>query len=108
ASSRSRAGGIVANRKKIPMISPSSTNPDVTKVGPFVFRVCFTDDVQGRMGAEFMVKTMGKKKVGLIYASDDLYSSGLASEFREEVKRLGGEVVAEKAFIKTETNFTTY
>ncbi len=47
ASARSRAGGIVANRAKIPMITPSSTNLDVTKVGPFVFRVCFTDDVQG-------------------------------------------------------------
>jgi branched-chain amino acid transport system substrate-binding protein len=108
ASSRSRAGGIVANRKKIPMISPSSTNPDVTKVGPFVFRVCFTDDVQGKMGAEFMVKTMSKKRIAMLYASDDLYSSGLAKEFRDEVKKLGGEIVAEKSFIKTETNFTTY
>src|SRR4029079_8675775 len=54
ASSRSKAGGIAANRKKIPMISPSSTHPDVTKVGPFVFRVCFTDDLQGQMGARFV------------------------------------------------------
>lgn len=108
ASSRSRAGGIVANKKKVPMISPSSTNPDVTKVGPFVFRACFTDDVQGQMGAQFIVNTLGKKKVGLFFASDDLYSSGLAKEFRDEVKRLGGEIVMEKSFLKKETNFTTY
>ncbi|MGK3998712.1 ABC transporter substrate-binding protein [Sorangium sp. So ce1024] len=108
ASSRSRAGGIVANKKKVPMISPSSTNPDVTKVGPFVFRACFTDDVQGQMGAQFIVNTLGKKKVGLFYASDDLYSSGLAKEFRDEVKRLGAEIVMEKSFLKKETNFTTY
>ncbi|AUX27085.1 ethanolamine utilization protein EutJ [Sorangium cellulosum] len=108
ASSRSRAGGIVANRKKVPMITPSSTNPDVTKVGPYVFRACFTDDVQGRMGAQFIVSTLKKKKVGLLFASDDLYSSGLAKEFRDEVKRLGGEVVMEKSFLKKETNFTTY
>jgi branched-chain amino acid transport system substrate-binding protein len=108
ASSRSKAGGIVANKKKVPMISPSSTNPDVTKVGPFVFRVCFTDDVQGRMGAQFIVNTLGKKRVGLLFASDDLYSSGLAKEFRDEAKRLGAEVVGEKSFLKTETNFTTY
>lgn len=108
ASSRSRAGGIVANRKKVPMISPSSTHPDVTKVGPFVFRACFTDDVQGKMGAEFIFKTLGKKKAGLLFASDDLYSSGLAKEFRDEAKRLGGEIVIEKSFLKKETNFTTY
>lgn len=108
ASSISRAGGIVANNRKVPMITPSSTNADVTKVGPFVFRVCFTDDVQGKMGADFIVQKLGKKKIGLLYASDDLYSSGLAKEFRDEVKRLGAEIVAEKSFLKTETNFTTY
>jgi branched-chain amino acid transport system substrate-binding protein len=108
ASSISKAGGIVANKKKIPMISPSSTNPDVTKVGPFVFRVCFTDDAQGQAGARFVAKTLQKKKVAILFASDDLYSSGLAREFREEAKKLGLEVVGEKGFLKTETNFTTY
>lgn len=108
ASARSKAGGIVANKKKIPMITPSSTNPDVTKVGPFVFRVCFTDDVQGKMAAQFVSDTLKKKKVAIFFASDDLYSSGLAKEFREEGKRLGLEIVIEKSFLKKETNFTTY
>ena len=108
ASSRSRAGGIVANKKKIPMITPSSTNPDVTKDRPYVFRVCFTDDVQGKMAAEFVVKTLGKKKVAMLFASDDLYSSGLAKEFRDVAKQLGAEIVMEKSFLKKETNFTTY
>lgn len=108
ASSRSRNGGIVANSKKIPLITPSSTNPDVTKVGPFVFRVCFTDDVQGQMGARFIVNTIGKKKIGLLFATDDLYSSGLATEFKNEAKRLGAEIAIEKSFLKTETNFTTF
>jgi branched-chain amino acid transport system substrate-binding protein len=108
ASSRSKAGAIVANKKKVPMISPSSTHPDVTKVGPFAFRVCFTDDAQGQAGARFVAKNLGKKKVGILYASDDLYSSGLAKEFRDEAKKLGLEIVAEKQFLKTETNFTTF
>jgi branched-chain amino acid transport system substrate-binding protein len=108
ASSRSQVGGIAANKKKIPMISPSSTNPDVTKIGPFVFRVCFTDDVQGQMGARFVVNKLGKKKIGVLYAADDLYSSGLATEFMGEAKKLGAEIVVEKKFPKTETNFTTY
>jgi branched-chain amino acid transport system substrate-binding protein len=72
ASERSKAGGIVANRKKVPMITPSSTNPDVTKSGPFVFRVCFTDDAQGKAGARFVAKTLQKKRAAILFASDDL------------------------------------
>jgi branched-chain amino acid transport system substrate-binding protein len=108
ASSRSKAGGIIANKKKVPMITPSSTNPDVTKVGPFVFRVCYTDDTQAQAGAELILNKLGKKRVGLLFASDDLYSSGLADEFRKELKKRGGELVKEKGFLKKETNFTTY
>ncbi|MFO0758565.1 MAG: ABC transporter substrate-binding protein [Byssovorax sp.] len=108
ASSRSKVGGIVANKKHVPMITATSTHPDVTKVGPFVFRTCVTDDVAGKMGAELILRTLGKKKIGLLFASDDLYSSGIAETFRQEIKRLGGSILIEKSFIKTETNFTTY
>ena len=108
ASSRSRPGGIVANKHKIPMITPSSTNADITKIGPFVFRVCFIDDVQGRVGADFAVTKLAKKKIAILFASDDLYSTGLTTEFKKQAQKLGAEIVAEKSFLKTETNFTTY
>ncbi len=106
-SSRSKAGGIVANKKRVPMIT-TATNAEVTKVGPFVFRNCFTDEVQGKWGADFVVHTLGKKRLALLYASDDLYSSGLAEEFRAHARSLGAEIVIEKSFLKAETNFTTY
>jgi branched-chain amino acid transport system substrate-binding protein len=51
---------------------------------------------------------MGKKRIGLLFASDDVYSSGLAQQFRDAVKKLGGTIVVEKGFLHTETNFTTY
>ncbi|MBL9021963.1 MAG: ABC transporter substrate-binding protein [Myxococcales bacterium] len=108
ASSISKPVAIIANQKKVPMITPSSTHPDVTKTGDFAFRVCFTDDFQGKAGADFCVKSLGKKKVGLMYAENDLYSQGLAAEFKKAVGPVGGEVVIEKKFTDTETNFTTY
>ena len=108
ASSRSKPGGIVASQKKIPMITPSSTNADVTKVGEWVFRVCFVDEFQGRVGAEFCVKTLGKKKIGLMFAENDLYSSGLANEFKKVIAELGGEIVKEAKFTDSETNFSTF
>src|SRR5205085_1037876 len=47
ASSLSLQGGPIAQRRKIPMVSPSSTNPKVTQIGDYVFRVCFIDPFQG-------------------------------------------------------------
>jgi branched-chain amino acid transport system substrate-binding protein len=108
ASSRSKAGGQVANAKHIPMISPSSTNVEITQGKEYVFRVCFTDDQQGQRAAEFVVQKLAKKKVAILYVAQDTYSSGLAGSFREQAKKLGAQIVADKAYQKGETNFTTY
>ncbi|NUP07835.1 MAG: ABC transporter substrate-binding protein, partial [Polyangiaceae bacterium] len=108
ASSRSEPAAVIASKKGIPMISPSSTNKVVTEGKDFAFRVCFVDEFQGKMGAEFCVKTLGKKKIGIAFAEDDLYSNGLAGEFRKAVKELGGEIVGEAKFTQNEMNFTTF
>ena len=43
----------IAEQNKIPMVSPASTNVTVTQKGDYIFRVCFTDDVQGLVCAQF-------------------------------------------------------
>lgn len=108
ASSRSKAGGQVANAKHIPMITPSSTNVEITQGKEYVFRVCFTDDQQGQRGADFVIQKLGKKRIAILYVAQDTYSSGLAGSFREQAKKLGAQIVADKAYQKGETNFTTY
>ncbi len=108
ASSRSMAGGLIANTNKVPMVTPSSTAVEVTKDRDYVFRVCFTDDQQGDVAARFVFETLKKKKVGLFYAAQDNYSSGLARSFKDRFKQLGGQIVVDKGFQKGETNFTTY
>jgi branched-chain amino acid transport system substrate-binding protein len=105
ASARSQAAGIVANRKGVPLISPSSTNAAVTKVGPFVFRTCVIDEAQGRIAARFVVSGLGKKRVAVLYASDVTYSKLLTGVFIEEAKRLGAQVVAEQSFLQADTSF---
>ncbi|MGH9367643.1 MAG: ABC transporter substrate-binding protein, partial [Thermoanaerobaculia bacterium] len=42
ASSRSLAAAPIAQSHRVPMVSPSSTNVEVTKKGDYIFRVCFT------------------------------------------------------------------
>jgi branched-chain amino acid transport system substrate-binding protein len=45
----------VYNRAGIPMITPGSTNPQLTEKGyRGVFRVCGRDDQQGKIGANFV------------------------------------------------------
>lgn len=108
ASSRSLAGGLIANTSHVPMVTPSSTAVEVTKGREWVFRTCFTDDAQGEVAAKFVKNEMKKQKVGVFYAAQDTYSSGLAKSFRDEFKKEGGEIVVDKGYQKGETNFTTY
>lgn len=108
ASSRSLAGGLIANSMKVPMVSPSSTAVEVTKDRPYVFRTCFTDAVQGQMAAQFVFEKLKKKNVALFYAAQDTYSSGLAQSFKEAFTKAGGTVALEKGYPKGETNFTTF
>jgi len=108
ASSRSVAGGLIANTSKVPMVSPSSTAVEVTKDREWVFRTCYTDDQQGEVAARFVKNEMKKTKVGIFFAAQDTYSSGLARSFRDELKKLGGSIVIDKGYQKGETNFRTY
>lgn len=108
ASSRTIAGGLIANTKKIPLVTPSSTAVEVTEGREYVFRVCFTDDQQGKVAARYVKNELKKMRAGVFYAAQDTYSSGLAKSFRDEFKKLGGEVVVDKGYQKGESNFRTY
>ncbi|HWU85893.1 MAG TPA: ABC transporter substrate-binding protein [Kofleriaceae bacterium] len=98
ASGRSLAGAPIAQRAKVPMISPSSTNPDVTDVGDYIFRVCFLDDFQGWVGAKFAHDNLKATKAAILYDQAEPYSSGLADFFEKAFKEMGGTIVTRQAF----------
>lgn len=111
ASSLSLSGGRVAQRRRVPMVSPSSTNEDVTRVGDYIFRVCFIDPFQGavmaRFARELAVPTGGTvQKVAIFRDEASAYSTGLARSFRETFTRLGGEIVDEQSYHKGDTHFS--
>jgi ABC-type branched-subunit amino acid transport system substrate-binding protein len=78
ASSRSLAMAPIAQGAKIPMISPSSTNPKVTEQGDYIFRVCFIDPFQGSVMAKFATENLKVKKVAILRDVKNDYSVGLA------------------------------
>jgi len=108
ASSRSLAGGLICNTKKIPMVTPSSTAVDVTEGREYVFRPCFTDAQQGEVAARFVKETLKKDEAVIFYAAQDNYSSGLADTFKSAFTAMGGRITLEKGYQKGETKFTTY
>ena len=95
ASSRSLEAAPICQQSKIPMISPSSTNPKVTEVGDFIFRVCFIDPFQGTVMANFATKTLQAKTVAVFTDAKSDYSNGLAKFFKERFVANGGIMAVE-------------
>ncbi|MEK6713216.1 MAG: branched-chain amino acid ABC transporter substrate-binding protein [Nitrospirota bacterium] len=88
-SSASIPASAVYNKSKVPMITPASTNPQLTEQGfEYVFRVCGRDDQQGLVAAIFVSDVLKLKKVAVIH-DKTTYGQGLADEFK---KALGDKV----------------
>jgi branched-chain amino acid transport system substrate-binding protein len=105
ASGRSMEAAPICQENKIPMISPSSTNPEVTKRGDYIFRVCFLDSFQGDVLARFCLNTLKAKKVALISDVSAPYSMGLAQYFRDSYTKRGGEIVVEQKYSGDDKDF---
>lgn len=105
ASSRSLEMAPVAQASKIPMISPSSTNPKVTEIGNYIFRVCFIDPFQGTVMAKFARGTLHSKRVAVLTSVSSAYSVGLAKYFKERYTADGGTVAIEQKFSEGDKDF---
>jgi branched-chain amino acid transport system substrate-binding protein len=105
ASSHSLAAAPICQAEKIPMISPSSTNPRVTQVGNYIFRVCFLDTFQGAVMAKFAYDTLKVKKVAILVDVRSDYSVGLQTFFGQAFKKLGGEIVSEQSYSQGDSDF---
>lgn len=88
------AAAPLANQYHIPIVSPASTNPDVTTAGDYIFRTIPSDAFQGKYAAELLQKQK-VKRLALIY-SKEIYGTDLADSIEENFKALGGEVVAKE------------
>ena len=105
ASSRSIAAAPIAQNAKIPMLTPSSTNPEVTKKGDFIFRSCFIDPVQGAAIAQFAAKTLGAKSAAIMVDRKNDYSTGLEKVIGEVFTRMGGTIVATQSYQEGDQDF---
>lgn len=105
ASSRSIAAAPIAQNAKIPMLTPSSTNPEVTKKGDYIFRSCFIDPVQGAAIGQFAARTLNAKRAAIMVDRKNDYSTGLAKNITETFTHLGGTMVATTSYQEGDQDF---
>jgi branched-chain amino acid transport system substrate-binding protein len=105
ASTNSLAAAPVAQEAKIPMITPSSTNPKVTETGDYISRVCFIDPFQGSTMAKFAATTLKAKTAAILGDVNSDYSKGLTQFFEEEFTKQGGKVIAKEAYTQNDPDF---
>jgi branched-chain amino acid transport system substrate-binding protein len=83
----------VYHQANVAMITPGSTNPDLTKQGfKNVFRTMGHDGVGGVVAGHVVVEQMKAKRIGII---DDrtAFGEGLANAFEKGAKEAGGNIV---------------
>ena len=109
ASSASLAAAPICQSNKVPMITPSSTNDEVTKKGDYIFRMCFVDSYQGENQAKFAAKWCEKngkpKNVAILTDVKSDYSQGLGKVFTQTFTGLGGKVVATNSYSNGDSDF---
>ena len=100
ASGLSLAGAPICQESGVPMVTPSSTNPKVTKTGDKIFRVCFIDPFQGWVGAKFARENekIKAEKAAILYDQASPYSVGLREEFEKAFTELGGTITATETY----------
>lgn len=105
ASSSSLAMAPIAQDAKVPMISPSSVNSAVTKVGDYIFRACFIDSFQGPAMAKFAREQLKMNRVAIFVDKKTSYSVGLAEFFQKKFTELGGKIVSTESYAKGDSDF---
>ncbi|NPV90019.1 MAG: ABC transporter substrate-binding protein [Firmicutes bacterium] len=100
----------VTNAAKVVQISNTATNPKVTvdngKRKEFVFRACFIDPFQGKVGAKFALETLKAKTAAVMFDQGNDYTKGLAEQFKINFEAGGGKVVAYEAYAQNDTDFS--
>lgn len=109
ASSCSISMATIAKDNQMPMICIGSVNKNVTlEGGGYVYRACFTDEMLGKVSAQFAMERLNATKVAMLYDMSQDFCIGISEVFRNYFEEHGGTVVYEKTYNKGESDFKAY
>ncbi len=94
----------LAERTKIPVITPAATFPNVRRLGSYVFSTALTYPLQAKRIADYATGELGYRRFCILHP-DTVYGRELARLFTQEVRRHGGEIIAVESYKEGETDF---
>lgn len=104
-SSHSIAMAKILQDKKIPMISNFSTNPTLSKIGNFIFRVCYVDISQSKALAKFISTSLKAKTVIVLENISSNHSISLNKEIQKSFKNFNINILDVLKYNKSTSNF---
>jgi branched-chain amino acid transport system substrate-binding protein len=105
ASGNSLAAAPNAQSARIPLISPSSTNPAVTQAGNYIFRACFIDAFQGEVMARFAANTLKSRTAAIMVDFNSPYSRGLTEFFEFSFAKLDGNILVKQSYSQGDADY---
>lgn len=109
-SGNTKAASPPAMENKVPLISASATDDDVTvdangNVREYIFKTCFSDSFQGVTMANFAYGDLASDKVAILFDNTSDYAKGLKTSFKSTYESLGGDILVEEAYQAKDTDF---
>jgi branched-chain amino acid transport system substrate-binding protein len=104
-SSATMEGAPIAQNAKVPMVTPLATNPKVTEIGDYIFRVCFVDEFQGRVMARFATERLKATKAAILTDVKQDYSVGLGDFFKQTFTAASGTIAREQSYSSGDADF---
>ena len=96
----------ILQKAEIPMITGSSTNPKITRIGNYIFRACFIDSFQAKAMAQFAYTDLGAKTAIVLEIINEEYSVTLAELFVRSFQQYGGKVILKESYENDSVDFS--
>jgi branched-chain amino acid transport system substrate-binding protein len=105
-SGNTMAGASIAEEAKVPIISPTATDPRVTQNRKYIFRVCFIDPFQGAVAAKYAFENLKARRAALLIDQAQDYCVDLANFFKQDFVKMGGSIVSSTFCQSGDQDFT--
>lgn len=94
----------MAQRARVPLITPAAMFPNVRRLGTFLFSTSLTYALQAERIADYATKEQGYRRFCILHPNT-VYGRELARLFAQEVRQHDGEVIAMESFVEGQTDF---
>lgn len=94
-------------RNAVVAVTPTATNPQVTRVNRWVFRICPTDDDAARALARFAIDSLHVQRVAVVYRND-LFGRGFTHTIAPELSGSHVAIAERDPYLADITEYQAY